>query len=372
MGIYDRDYARADRGGGGGGGGSGGSPFGSYGPRPTSFGGAGSRLRLVSVNTWIIAINVAVFVLAGFTGTVGQLVLLDRQLSVPAETLNATPVEAIPQNEQRPPAGSIVQRRLVDPSTRQQVGVAVYRVMDPFNAWGHFSTETGFFRLEVWRLVTFQFLHAGIFHIAFNMLGLYFFGPLVEQYLGKKRFAAFYLMCGICGGLTYLLLNLVGAVGIALPGALDVSTTTPLVGASAGVFGIIMACAYIAPTVTVRLLFPPIPMQMRTMAYIFVGFAALNLFFFQGANQGGDAAHLGGAVAGYFFIRRPHLLRDFFDVFGPKKGGVKRVPRKAKKAAVKREMEVDAVLDKVKAEGIGSLSEAEKRVLREATEGREG
>lgn len=228
--------------------------------------------------------------------------------------------------------------------------------------WGHFSTALGLLKIEVWRLVTFQFLHAGLLHLAFNMIGLYFFGPLVEQYLGKKRYAAYYLMCGVCGGLLYLLLNLVGWMGLNLPGALSVNPATPLIGASAGVFGVIVACAYIAPNTVVQLLIPPIPLKMRTFAYGYVALVAANLFFFRGANQGGDAAHLGGAMAGYFFIRRPHLLRDFFDVLGnsnlqgKKRGG----------------KDVDAILAKVQREGIHSLSDAEKRALRKATEERRG
>jgi len=367
MGIYDRDYARADRQGSS-------SPFGAYGPRPTSWGTPGGtigRLRFLSVNTWIIVINVVVFLLAGTTGRVGVPVLMDREFTVPADQIGSNPIVVRPEDERVPPAGNVLSRPMIDPSTSREVGVAYYRTMDPFNAWGHFSTATGFFKLEVWRLVTFQFLHAGVLHLGFNMLGLYFFGPLVEQYLGRKRFAAFYLMCGIGGGLAYLVLNLVGVLGIQLPGALAVSTLTPLVGASAGVFGVIMACAFIAPKIVVQLLFPPIPMQMRTMAYIFVGLAALNLFFFQGANQGGDAAHLGGAVAGYFFIRRPHLLRDFFDVLGPKKGG-KGKAKPPRGMTAKQEAEVDAVLDKVRAEGINSLDESEKRLLQQATEERGG
>ncbi len=365
MGIYDRDYARPD----------GPGPAGRG--RPTAWsapGGPLGRLRFLSVNTWIIIINVVVFVLAGLSGRAAVPVLLERSY-----TVESVPAQVAEAREFRSAGQNIGVRPLVNPETGEVVGQAVYRFMDPLNAWGHFSTDRGFFKLEVWRLVTFQFLHAGIMHIAFNMLGLYFFGPLVEQYLGRKRYAAFYLMCGICGGLAYLLLNLIGAIGVSLPGALHVETTTPLVGASAGVFGIIMACAFIAPTVTVQLLFPPIPMQMRTMAYIFVGLAAANLFFFQGSNQGGDAAHMGGAIAGYFFIRRPHLLRDFFDVLGPKKSGPPSAKGKAKKPVLRggaksgaTDAEIDRVLDKVRAEGLGSLSDAEKRVLRSATEEQRG
>ncbi len=368
MGIYDRDYARPD---------GPGNSRGRGGPAAWSApGGPLGRLRFLSVNTWIIAINIVVFLIVGLTGQAARPVFLERTF-----TVENVPAQFAEGNEFLPVrnAPSLVTRPLIDPQTGAVIGRALYQLMDPLKEWGHFSTDRGFFKLEVWRLVTFQFLHAGILHIGFNMLGLYFFGPLVEQYLGRKRYAAFYLMCGICGGLAYLALNLIGAVGISLPGALDVQTTTPLVGASAGVFGIIMACAFIAPTVTVQLLFPPIPMKMRTMAYLFVGLAALNLFFFQGVNQGGDAAHMGGAIAGYFFIRRPHLLRDFFDVLGPKKSGGGPASVHAKKPVLRggtragaTDAEVDRVLDKVRAEGLGSLTDAEKRVLRSATEEHRG
>lgn len=292
MGIYDRDYARAGRGGGIGGG---------------HTGGRVPRFSAWSFNTWLIVVNFAVFAVMALMPRVGNWIF----------------------------------------------------------EWGFFSTE-GIRRGEVWRLVTFQFLHANLMHVGFNMLGLYFFGSLVEQYLGKKRYAAFYLVCGLCGGLLFLLLNLVGLMRLPLPGALTVSASTPLVGASAGVFGVIVACAYIAPTAVVQLLFPPIPLKMRTFAYGYVAFVALNLFFLRGANQGGDAAHLGGAIAGYYFIRRPHLLRDFFDVF--KNSNLP--PDGRKRSAT--EAEVDAILEKIQREGIQSLTPAEKRLLARRTRERRG
>lgn len=310
MGIYDREYVRNERRGGG------------------SFGGGGVsrgvRLSGWSINTWLIVINVAVHV---------------------------------------------VRSLFLKPYLSKWTGLNE----DFLFQWGHFSTRLGFGALEVWRLVTFQFLHAdGIWHLGFNMMGLYFFGGLVEQYLGKKRYAAFYLMCGLCGGLLYLVLNLLGFWGLSLPGALGVDPGTPLVGASAGVFGVIIACAFIAPTSVVQLIFPPIPLKMRTFAYGYVAFAALNLLW-GGNNAGGDAAHIGGAVAGYFFIRRPHLLREFLDVFGNSSTPKGRPgPRPGKKAKGAEEAEVNRVLDKVQRSGLHSLSDAEKKVLQRATDERRG
>ncbi len=240
--------------------------------------------------------------------------------------------------------------------------------------WGHFSTLQGFQRLEVWRLVTFQFLHAGWLHVFFNMFGLWLFGAMVERRLGFKRYAAFYLMCGICGALLYLTLNLAGrGLGVALPGLLFSNTATPLVGASAGVFGVLMAAAYYEPNALMQIMFLPMAIKLRTLVYFYVGFALLNLLF-GGRNAGGDAAHLGGAAAGYFFVRRPHLLHDFFDVFGPKKDGGAKTPRGSgggrsrARGAGPDPAEVDRILAKVATQGLQSLSASEKKTLQRATE----
>ncbi len=236
--------------------------------------------------------------------------------------------------------------------------------------WGHFSTTEAIFRLGFWRFITFQFLHGSLIHLAFNMMGIWFLGRLVEDQLGPKKFLAFYLVCGIFGGLMYLLLNLLGGViGFQIPGLLMNDPATPLIGASAGVFGVVMACAYIAPNSTVQLLFPPIPMKMKVFAYGFVALALLMLLL-GSRNAGGEAAHLGGAIAGFYFIRNTHHLIDFFDVLGdsrkpkpPKRGGGPR----ARGPSVSQQ-EVDRVLEKVQASGLGSLNDAEKAVLRQATD----
>lgn len=363
MGIYDRDYVRTGSGGGGG------------------FSGRRvPRFSAWSFNTWLIVVNVAVFVVQGlFLVDAGRPMLISEEIHTPPASGQIAESQAyfgygggaVSQSDlQR--RGTLLAKPVVDATSGEAVGRRLYRVMDPLEAFGHFSTHRGFELVEVWRLVTFQFLHAGLWHIGFNMLGLYFFGSLVEQYLGKKRYAAYYLMCGLSGGLLYLILNLVGWMGLPLPGALHVDPATPLIGASAGVFGVIVACAYISPNTVVHLLIPPIPLKMRTFAYGYVALVAANLFFFRGANQGGDAAHLGGALAGYYFIRRPHLLRDFFDVFGnSNKPKVRPGPRAGKKRS-SADKEIDAILAKVQREGLHSLSETEKRLLARATEERRG
>ncbi len=234
---------------------------------------------------------------------------------------------------------------------------------------GSLSVSDAFGRLEVWRLITFQFLHdpMSIWHLLMNMFGMWIFGPMVERYLGRKKYLAFYLVCGLAGGVLFTILTLVGM----LPNGFD----SQLIGASAGVFGVIVACAYVAPNMVIQLLFPPIPLKMRTFAYGYVGFALFSLLS-GSQNAGGEAAHVGGAIAGFFFIRHSHLLTDFFDVFGDSRPGKGTRPKKTSKKSVYRNYrntpgpsqdEVDKILQKVSQHGLASLSEKEKKVLAEAS-----
>ena len=146
-----------------------------------------------------------------------------------------------------------------------------------------------------------------------------------------------------------------------------------------------MACAYVAPTMRVQFILIPISLTMKTMAYLYVGFAVLNLLL-GGGNAGGDAAHVGGAIAGAYFIRNSHLLLDFFDVLNDSRtkgsgGKKKRTPGSRGKRAAKpaqqpsayaklarEEAEIDAILAKIQDEGIGSLTAKEKKLLAKDTE----
>ena len=169
---------------------------------------------------------------------------------------------------------------------------------------GSFTVVDGLYRLQVWRFITFQFLHANLSHILFNMFTLYMFGTLIEQYLGRRRFLAFYLASGVGGALMYVILTLLGFFGAA-----SQTVAQPLVGASAGIFGVLVAAAVIAPDATV-LIYGSIPAKLKTVAYVLLGVAVFTIFS-NGFNAGGEAAHLGGAVVGFFLIRRPELLNLF-------------------------------------------------------------
>lgn len=368
MGLNERDYARRPARG-----------------NPTLGGGVGG-LRMLSFNTWLIIVNVAVFVVAG--AMQGVPAFRAPMYTAPAFFQNVTaeqkaravaPIGAVdrrgakqqvvplfdPMTPARDPLGRVMVDRNNQPLP-MQVGEQGVVLTSWTEAWGHFSTARAFLGLEVWRFITFQFLHANLMHLVFNMLGLVFVGGLVEQYLGSKRYAAFYLTCGVFGALLYLLLNLVGNLvpGARVPGLLFDNTYTPLVGASAGIFGVLMAAAFIAPGATV-MIFGVIPMKMRTAVYGFALIALANLLT-GGSNQGGDAAHIGGAIAGYFFIRRTHLLRDFFDVLGDSRAAAAGTSRAGRVDEPDR-IEIDRILAKVSANGLGSLSGAERETLRRAS-----
>jgi len=263
------------------------------------------------------------------------------------------------------PAGSVVSRLIIinaivfilDSITR---GSTRGDVLAP-SGWASFTVDQGIKDLQIWRWITYQFVHAGFGHVFFNMLGLYFFGPMVERWWGSRRFLAFYLLCGVSGAAVAVVLGTVD-------GLISFPPTVKLVGASGSLFGILMACAVLFPHQRVMLIFPPIPMTMRTMAMLFLGVAALTVIA-GGQNAGGEAAHLGGAALGFLLVRNPRLL-DWADRSLPRvdRGGgrwQKMQVRKQRDSA-----EVDRILIKVKEQGLQALSRSEKRTLQQATERR--
>ncbi len=237
--------------------------------------------------------------------------------------------------------------------------------MGPLEYWGHFSATTAVLGLQLWRFITFQFLHADAGHILFNMIGLFFFGPMIERYLGSRRFLAFYLLCGVSGVVVYLLL---WATGI-----LFNAGWVPLVGASAGIFGILIAAARIAPNTTVLLMLL-IPMKLKILAWLMIGYGAFTVLT-GGPNAGGEAAHLGGAALGFVLIRNVRWL-NFADGIGGGGGPLRqwinqreqRRKERARQVQRRAQDEIDRILIKVKDHGLASLTEKEKQILRQETE----
>lgn len=355
MGIYDRDYVR------------------NRPPGPGAAAGPLAAVRMFSANTWIIIICAAIFLIDGFGGTrpVEMGTYWFDQPQDEEIIVESRPRVTLQDDRGNPIRG---ETSLVVQTNQGliPVGKRTYQWMRPIETWLHFSTTRGFLQLQFWRFIGFQFLHAGFGHLLFNMIGLFFFGPLVERHLGSKRYLAFYLLCGIFGAIMYLVLNLGGLVAsmfvtgsVAVPGLLFNSPYTELVGASAGVFGVLMAGAFLAPNAMV-LLFFFIPMRLRTLAYGLV-ILALFVVITGGQNAGGEAGHLGGALAGFYFIRNPRHLHGFFDILGrvdPSSHHYRDRPGRACKPSADQ---VDRILDKVNAEGVQSLTAKEKKVLAQAS-----
>lgn len=142
-----------------------------------------------------------------------------------------------------------------------------------------------------WQLVTYSFLHASLGHIFFNMLALYMFGGEIERLFGTRYYALYYFACVVTAALTHLVVT----SWLGAPPA-------PMVGASGGIYGLLLAFGLYFPHRRVLLLFPPIPLPARVFVF---GFAALELFFGITQTAAGVAhfAHLGGMLGGWLMIQ---------------------------------------------------------------------
>ena len=146
-------------------------------------------------------------------------------------------------------------------------------------------------RFEPWQIVTYAFLHANFAHIFFNMLGLYMFGSEVERLFGSRQYLVYYLGCVVSAALCHLAIN-------AWMGA----PPYPTVGASGGVYGLLLAFGVYFPHRRVLLLFPPIPLPARIFVIVF---AVVELALGVTGTAAGVAhfAHLGGMLGGWFLIQ---------------------------------------------------------------------
>jgi membrane associated rhomboid family serine protease len=175
---------------------------------------------------------------------------------------------------------------------------ALQYVMGPFllrwfalwpPASAQFPGAPGF---EVWQLLTYGFLHGGLTHLFFNMFALYMFGGEIERLFGARRFVTYYLVCVVGAAIAQLVVI----------SNID-SRPVPTVGASGGVFGLLLAFGMAFPQRRIMLLFPPIPMP----AWLFVTlYGLLELYLgVTGSGQGiAHFAHLGGMVAGFILLLR--------------------------------------------------------------------
>ncbi len=143
---------------------------------------------------------------------------------------------------------------------------------------------------HVWQLLSYGFLHGNLNHIFFNMFGLWMFGRDIERMMGARRFLIYYLTCVVGAGIVQLLVA--GTQG----------GIYPTIGASGGVFGILLAFAMAFPNRVIMLLFPPIPMKAK---YFVLMYGLLELYLGLSGRAPGVAnfAHLGGMFFGFMLIQ---------------------------------------------------------------------
>lgn len=214
--------------------------------------------------------------------------------------------------------------------------------------------------LGLLRVVTYQFTHSfgDVMHVLMNMLALWVFGPLAESRLGRLGTYRLYLWGGF-----------VGALGHLAVGALQGQAAGPLVGASGACYALLVYAACTAPQTSIVFMIVQLPLWL--LATILCGIGAYATFVELAAGAGGHvahSAHLGGALVGFV----AHRLGWFVDHgaaagLDPWRGLVarwraRRAGQQAARAA-ERELQLDAVLAKVKAQGLGSLSTTERRFL---------
>ena len=141
-----------------------------------------------------------------------------------------------------------------------------------------------------WQLVTYGFLHGNLTHLVFNMFMLWMFGREIELLMGTRRFLIYFVTCVVGAGVVQLIV------------AALMGNPNPTVGASGGVFGLLLAFGMAFPNRMILLLIPPIPMKAK---YLVILAGAAELYFGISGGQPGIAnfAHLGGMVFGYILIR---------------------------------------------------------------------
>ncbi len=234
------------------------------------------------------------------------------------------------------------------------------------------------FLKQPWSLITHMFLHVGFFHIFFNMLLLYWFGRIVGDFLGDKRFLSLYLLGGLTGALFYML------SASLLPGSSMIGSYA--LGASAAVMAFVFTAAALSPDYSMNLiLLGPVKIKYIALVLLFMDIVGT-----VGNNSGGAIAHIGGALFGMsyvYFLRQgtdlTNPLQQFFGFFKkeypsePKRSEYIKVVHKDlskpksksnhKQRYIYDQKKIDAILDKINDHGYDSLSKEEKEILYNAS-----
>lgn len=205
-----------------------------------------------------------------------------------------------------------------------------------------------------WTVITYMFLHGGMMHLLFNMIALYFFGPRIEARLGSGRFAMLYFISGVSGAAVSTIF----------------APDSAIIGASAGVFGVMMAFAIFWPREKI-LIWGVIPMEVRVLVILTTIFALYSGF--RGSTGGvADFAHLGGYAGAYLYLKwleRNSGARKFRQkVTSPGAKVEKHLAANFKKVNLQgvhelTKEQVNRILDKISADGMESLTAEEKMLL---------
>jgi membrane associated rhomboid family serine protease len=245
--------------------------------------------------------------------------------------------------------------------------VAVLLAQQAAHKYSHDAIVFNYFALSLegiehgyaWQLLTYQFMHANWLHLIFNSWAIIIFGGELERLLGARRFLTLTFASGIVGGALQIF------TAWMWPGLFGGA----VVGASACAFGLVAAFATLVPDheLTMLILFViPVRMRARTMLYLFLVIALMGIIFSIGNIA--HAAHLGGMAMGWFYVKKilnhPALL-DLTEE------SPRHRPEPARQAAAPEDTDddgagVDAILDKISARGINSLTARERAVLEAA------
>lgn len=253
----------------------------------------------------------------------------------------------------------------------------LFNVEVPLIEWLALPSDLNVLITRPWTLVTYMFLHYSFLHILFNLLWLYWFGQIFLMYFDEKKLLGTYLLGGLAGGIVYIL-----AYNI-FPAFENITQSGMLLGASASIIAIVVACAVYSPNLTVNLLlissiFGPIKIVWIAIASIVIYFIGIT-----GTNAGGNLAHLGGALWGYLYMMQLKKGKDISAKFNqfvynfknpfPRKQKMRVTYRNSsfqqmtdweynKKKKAEKE-NINVILDKIAKSGYDSLSAKEKEIL---------
>lgn len=260
-------------------------------------------------------------------------------------------------------------------TTLVSVGFRLFNHQAAFLRWLECPADVYTLLRQPWSLFTYMFLHADVLHVLFNMLWLYWFGELFLRLFSQRHFRGLYLLGGLCGSVLYIAAyNLFPYFG-------PFVGSSYLLGASASVLAIAVATAVREPDYPVSLLF----VGTIRLKYLTLALIVLDLLFITSGNAGGHIAHLGGALAGFWFAKafQRYDATAWINAVIDRVTRLGRRPRKKPKMTVHyggraadydynarrkaNEDEINRILEKIKKTGYNNLTHEEKQRLFDAS-----